>query len=231
MKKGALALAVVVGSTIPVAINKYLISNCPELPKDVVITNTAKAMPSFTRQTGFSCSTCHTIPPRLNSYGRVFKVRGYTDGNAIDPIIMGEGETILKHNPISVRFLSFPYSKEKGEDREVSIPDEVVVSMSGRVAENVGVFGTFGLEEGHPFELEILRIAFVKDLGNAVVGVMGGKTAPTGTDPFDSLNLHSKITRAKPTVWTGVLENSIPDIWDLENYGVSAYAYIANIFM
>ncbi len=53
-----------------------------------------QAMPSFARQTGASCSQCHTqsFGPNLTPYGRDFKLGGYT---------MGEGTGFPKLPPIS----------------------------------------------------------------------------------------------------------------------------------
>lgn len=45
----------------------------------IVIPETASALPGFARQTGESCSACHTQNmPKLNSYGRHFALSGYT---------------------------------------------------------------------------------------------------------------------------------------------------------
>lgn len=38
----------------------------------------ASAVPSFARQTGLSCDTCHTVFPHLTPFGRDFKLHGYT---------------------------------------------------------------------------------------------------------------------------------------------------------
>jgi hypothetical protein len=38
----------------------------------------ARAVPSFARQTGFECTTCHLSWPELTSVGRQFKLGGYT---------------------------------------------------------------------------------------------------------------------------------------------------------
>ena len=38
----------------------------------------ATAVPSFTRQTGLKCNVCHNNPPELTSFGRKFKLEGYT---------------------------------------------------------------------------------------------------------------------------------------------------------
>jgi hypothetical protein len=40
----------------------------------------ANALPSFARQTGQPCGTCHTDYPGLTPYGRLFKLNGYTTG-------------------------------------------------------------------------------------------------------------------------------------------------------
>ncbi len=39
----------------------------------------AKALPSYARQTGLPCSGCHYTPPELNAAGRLFKLMGYID--------------------------------------------------------------------------------------------------------------------------------------------------------
>jgi len=199
MKKVFL-LAALAGAVLPFTINKYFGTKCPALPKGLVKKIDAYAVPSFARQTGFSCSTCHTIPPRLNRYGMIFKMKGYTEGKAIGEIITGTGATILKYNPVSIRVLSYPYSKKKGEDSEFIFPDEFVIAFGGRIAENVGTFTSIVSEEGEAVEPEMVKVAIAKDFGNTIVGVVGGKTSPTGTDPFESLNVYSRITRFRTTV-------------------------------
>jgi len=38
----------------------------------------AYAVPSYSRQTGLPCASCHYAPPELNAFGRKFKLEGYT---------------------------------------------------------------------------------------------------------------------------------------------------------
>ena len=38
----------------------------------------ASAVPSYARQTGLPCSSCHTTVPELTPFGRLFKLNGYT---------------------------------------------------------------------------------------------------------------------------------------------------------
>src|SRR6185312_2596754 len=40
----------------------------------------ARAVPSFARQTGLDCFTCHVSWPELTPTGRLFKLNGYTLG-------------------------------------------------------------------------------------------------------------------------------------------------------
>ena len=57
---------------------------------------TASAVPSFARQTGQPCATCHTAFPELTPFGRRFKLGGYT---------MGGGLTIEEAPPVEHREL------------------------------------------------------------------------------------------------------------------------------
>ena len=49
----------------------------------VGFTSPAKALPSFARQTGQPCGTCHTNFPGLTPFGRRFKLLGYTTGGGL----------------------------------------------------------------------------------------------------------------------------------------------------
>jgi hypothetical protein len=46
----------------------------------LVVAPAAQALPSFARQTGQPCGTCHTDFPALTPFGRRFKLLGYTTG-------------------------------------------------------------------------------------------------------------------------------------------------------
>src|SRR5674476_109685 len=44
----------------------------------IIFSNESWAIPSFARQTNLPCSSCHTIFPELNAFGRLYKINGYT---------------------------------------------------------------------------------------------------------------------------------------------------------
>src|ERR1700722_19972720 len=69
---------------------------------------TASAIPSFARQTGFPCKSCHYMPPELTPLGRAFKLNGYTMSGKPTVTSPGKGNTgalnILESFPLSVLF-------------------------------------------------------------------------------------------------------------------------------
>jgi hypothetical protein len=68
-------------------------------------TRQADALPSFARQTGQPCGTCHTDYPALTPYGRRFKLLGYTTGG-------GKFRTTLFPTSSNVPELAAGYAKE-----------------------------------------------------------------------------------------------------------------------
>lgn len=68
----------------------------------------ARAVPSYSRQTGLSCATCHYAPPELRPFGRKFKLEGYTFTTKAavsdDKKDHNSGLQLLEAFPISVLF-------------------------------------------------------------------------------------------------------------------------------
>ncbi len=68
----------------------------------------ASAIPSYARQTGFPCKSCHYMPPELTPLGRAFKLNGYTMAGQPTVTSPGKGNTsglnILQSFPLSVLF-------------------------------------------------------------------------------------------------------------------------------
>src|ERR1700758_1424846 len=69
---------------------------------------TASAIPSYARQTGFPCKSCHYMPPELTPLGRTFKLNGYTMAGkptVTSPATGREGGlNILESFPLSILF-------------------------------------------------------------------------------------------------------------------------------
>ncbi len=111
-----------------------------------MISADSQAVPAYARQTGAECSACHFQKyPALNDFGRSFKANGYT--------LMGtqgkvEGERLSLPDTLNAGlFFKIRYQESNGIENtderttnsgELQFPDEAVLILGGRVAENIG---------------------------------------------------------------------------------------------
>ena len=106
----------------------------------LAVTLPASAMPSFTTQTGQSCSACHvgSFGPHLTAYGRDFKLAGYVDSDG------------GKHLPPLSAMLSSSFThtdKSQAEDAARGFGknnnfalDQVSLFYAGAITSNAGAF-------------------------------------------------------------------------------------------
>src|SRR5260370_24446250 len=103
-------------------------------------TQTAVAIPSFARQTGFACARCHTVAygPALTAYGRQFKLNGYVWGDAkevIPPVaLMAQGG--FTHTSKDQVDQPAPHF---ATNDNLSV-DQVSAFYGGRITQHVGAF-------------------------------------------------------------------------------------------
>jgi hypothetical protein len=173
-----------------------------------VLPDTSSAVPSFARQTGKSCSGCHTIWPRLNATGREFKLTGYTDIAEDYPRIEKDTLELLRQAPLSISIISLPYSRIKhsdatGERSETLIPDEVAVFYAGRITPNVGAFlEPVWSKASGVFELEFAKLAVYTRWGKNTVGIAGGKMDVGGADPYNTIRFTAYHTINQPAIFS-----------------------------
>ena len=94
----------------------------------------AHALPAFARQTGQNCVACHAGGqfPELTSYGRLFKLTGYTIGTRSNPLsVMGVASFTKSSNPTS----DPAFAKDA-----VALFQTGSVFLAGKVTNNVGLF-------------------------------------------------------------------------------------------
>jgi hypothetical protein len=109
---------------------------------------TASAVPSYARQTGYPCKSCHMMPPELTALGRAFKLNGYT--MAGKPTVLSKGTKreggveILESFPLSVVFdtsFSSTQSPQPGtQNGNFQFPQDVSLFLAGAWAPHVGSF-------------------------------------------------------------------------------------------
>jgi hypothetical protein len=102
------------------------------------------ALPSFARQTGQPCATCHTAFPELTPYGREFKLRGYTAGGTRCGDVAAEDDEI--QIPIAGMMTpNFTHVQKGIPDNDNSTIGSVSTFLAGQIYCNLGAFvqGTY----------------------------------------------------------------------------------------
>lgn len=125
----------------------------------------ARAIPSFARQSGQPCVSCHTVFPELTAFGRQFKLRGYTLGAGL------EGKPFPYNLPLAA---SLVVSRTGIKDTRASDPqadfpraDQTIVQTAaiyygGKIAGNSGAFVQYnydGIERNWAIEMADIRYA------------------------------------------------------------------------
>ena len=108
------------------------------------------AVPSFARQTGFSCASCHTIYPELTPLGRRFKLQGYV--LTTTPTQGDESDYVLnKVPPVSAMVQASISQTDKdqpdtaagsgtAQNATVRLPQQLSLFYAGRISPNTGAF-------------------------------------------------------------------------------------------
>src|SRR5579863_9505410 len=106
----------------------------------------AWAVPSFARQTGIACNACHSVPPELTAFGRLFKLNGYTL-TGIKQIQSGESGKTLSIDelpPLSamIQIADTVASKAQPntQNGNVQFPAQLSLFYAGAMSQNMGAF-------------------------------------------------------------------------------------------
>jgi hypothetical protein len=106
------------------------------------------AVPSFARQTGFPCSSCHTTIPELTPFGRLFKLNGYTTSTLTQISEKGGGSktgvNIANFLPLSA-FLQLsdtqlPKPVPSTQNGSVEFPQQASLFLAGAFSNHIGGF-------------------------------------------------------------------------------------------
>ena len=112
----------------------------------LLVSASALAVPSFSRQTGRPCSGCHTVFPELTPYGREFKLGGFVTGDKLK-----EAAKALLRVPLSVSGVVSQTSTSKTsdgapedfpQDRQ-AIVQNVSIYYAGRIVGNIGALAQY----------------------------------------------------------------------------------------
>ena len=134
------------------------------------------AVPSFARQTGLSCNVCHSDPPELTQFGRIFKLRGYvlTDLTAKDKVGNSLGLLLSKFIPLSAMIILSDTADQVAQpgtqSNTAEFPQQLSIFLAGAFASNFGslISASYTHQQNH-FNLTN------SDLHYANQGKLGGK--------------------------------------------------------
>ncbi len=157
----------------------------------------ALAIPSYARQTNLSCNICHITFPRLNAFGRLFKLNGYTMTGIRSIVSTGNDNPSLKLTsfmPISAMAqtsVAFIRRAEPGTRRYAfEFPQQLSFFIAGEITPHLGTFVQITYEAIDPkFEWDNtdIRLAFPKMIGSkrAIFGLTLNN-GPTVQDVWNS---------------------------------------------
>ena len=127
----------------------------------IVVPPSARAVPSYARQTGLSCTACHYTPPELNLAGRQFKLNGYVQKDADGKELKADSGpgtpslNLLSFLPLSVLFEA-SYTSTKSpqpgtQNGTFEMPQDISLFLSGTWTSHVGSFlqVTYSKQDDH----------------------------------------------------------------------------------
>src|ERR1700730_9117985 len=116
----------------------------------VILKPEAHAVPSYSRQTGLPCATCHFSPPELTPFGRKFKLDGYVF--TTKPQITEDKDKkdhnstlhLLEAFPLSVvfdtTFMSTTSPQPATQNGNFQFPQDISLFLAGAWGSHVGSF-------------------------------------------------------------------------------------------
>ncbi len=108
-----------------------------------------KALPSYARQLGISCTVCHYSFPELTSFGRQFKLNGYTMTGMKTIEAMTDSNKVVRLNLLSTlplsamvqsSFTHLAKNLENTQNNSVAFPQQLSVFYAGQVTPHIGTF-------------------------------------------------------------------------------------------
>lgn len=152
----------------------------------------AHAVPSYARQTGSDCVSCHVggYGPQLTPYGMNFKLGGYTDTDGKDGKIPLSAMLVANWTRTSKDVTEGDKIEGFGLNNNAAV-QEVSLFLAGRMTDSIGTFiqSTYsGVDKKWALDQVDIRFARSLKLGDkdTTVGVSLNNN-PTLTDPFNTL--------------------------------------------
>ena len=144
----------------------------------------AQAVPSFARQTGFDCFTCHVSWPELTPTGRLFKLNGYTLGPRLAFPVAG----MVQLSYSQTRGAGTNFAQNFPQDRQAVI-QQVSLFYNGKLSDHVGIFSQLtydGVE--HHTSIDNVDLRYANHVGIAGHDLLYGFTLHNNPQVQDVYN-------------------------------------------
>jgi hypothetical protein len=157
----------------------------------------AFAIPSYARQTNLSCSVCHIIFPRLNSFGRLFKLNGYTMTGIRSIVSTGGNNPSLKLTSfmpmsamVQVSQSSVRRALPEAKRAAIEFPQQLSFFIAGEITPNLGTFVQITYDDQSArfgWDNTDIRFALARNIGSkrAILGLTLNN-GPTVQDVWNS---------------------------------------------
>jgi hypothetical protein len=158
---------------------------------------TAQAVPSFARQTGMACATCHRADyPELTAFGRSFKLNGYTLSGAKQIEASSElnkrGLKIDAPAPLSAMLISSitntaTPTETDAQPTAIGFPQELSLFYAGEMSPNMGTFlqMTYEQESDH-FSWDNADVRYASHTDGGTTWGITFNNSPTVQDLWNS---------------------------------------------
>ncbi|OGW46376.1 MAG: hypothetical protein A2Y66_05375 [Nitrospirae bacterium RBG_13_41_22] len=202
----------------------------------------AYAVPSFERQTGMECTTCHTVFPELTPFGRTFKLSGYVLSKSSKPYefpppLSGMAQLSFTHTdkaqPSGFVEDNWATHITSSGNNILNLPQELSIFYGGRIISKIGAFvqGTFdGI--GNTFLLDMTDIRYADNTtlwGKNIIYGLTINNSPTVQDIWNSTPVWG-FPSAKSDFAPGPSAGTIIDgALDQQVGGIGAYVFWNNL--
>ena len=167
----------------------------------------AQATPAFARSQGLPCAACHAAFPALNSFGRMYKARGYRLKDASENAKKSDFTTDISKFPIAAAIISRPYTKTGNGNGEIRAIHELEVFAGGILYRNLSGFFEIESESEDGFG-NVLGLAAINYDFNNAFHVQAAYGPTFFADPYDTLSSSRRLTAAHYNVLNDTYGNA-----------------------
>lgn len=204
----------------------------------------AHALPSFARQTGQTCGTCHVDFPQLTPFGRHFKLGGYTmtggEATSVYKKVFGSDQWVPPISMMTVAGFTHTQAPQNTTGQPIAPNDNLIgqavsAFYGGAITENIGAFvqGTYSYPaSSHNPSWDNADVRFVKSVSLGDTSVILGITAhnnPTVQDVWNTVPAWGFPFVSSSVAPTPSAATIVDQTFAQRVVGVGGYAFVNNV--